>query len=58
MQQIIVIIIGIVVFGIIVRKLYNLFKGKPSKQNRCAGCDIDCALRDLQKDNCDKNILK
>jgi len=54
MQQIIVIFIGIVVVGIIVWRLSALFKKGGAKQNPCAGCNADCALRDLKPEDCDK----
>jgi len=53
MQEIIVIIIGIVVFGIVAWKLYGLFKKESSNINRCASCNTDCALRNMKPEDCD-----
>ncbi|NDV45982.1 FeoB-associated Cys-rich membrane protein [Paludibacter sp. 221] len=52
-QQIIVIIIGIAVFGLTGWRIYKLFTQKNAGNSRCAGCDVDCALRNLNPDKCE-----
>lgn len=47
MQEIIVMIIGLVVIVIIGWKIYKMFAGDSRQNSKCAGCDIDCALRDI-----------
>ncbi len=53
LQQIIVILIGIITFGLVSWKLYRLLTHKPAASGRCAGCEVDCALRDMYSGSCD-----
>ncbi len=48
MQQVAVIIIGIFVFSYVAWRTYKLLTGGGKSGCSCAGCDADCALRDLK----------
>ena len=54
MQNIIVILILIITFGIIARKLYKLLTKKPTAtSHHCVGCNAECEMRELE--NLDNN---
>ncbi len=60
MQEIIVAIIGIFVVIFLGWKIYKLFTRKSSGSCHCAGCSMDCAIKDQNPEHCenDKNLLK
>ncbi|MDD3320102.1 MAG: FeoB-associated Cys-rich membrane protein [Paludibacter sp.] len=45
MQDIIVLIVGIIVFGYVGWKIYKLITRKPSAADKCGGC-TGCALKE------------
>jgi hypothetical protein len=49
MQDIIVTIIGVIVFGSMSWKVFKLITRKPSSNDKCGGC-TGCALK--EKSNC------
>ena len=53
-------VIGALVVIFLGWKIYKLFTRKPSGNSRCVGCNMDCALKDLNPEHCEKDedILK
>jgi hypothetical protein len=55
MQDIIVVLIGIVVFGYVGWKIYKIITRKPGVNNTCGGC-TGCALKENMECSIQKTI--
>jgi len=54
-QEILIIVIGVLVFGYTGWKIMQIFTKKNTSP--CAGCDVSCSIKDIRlatKENCDK----
>jgi len=57
MQDIIVILIGCIVFGSVALRMYKILTSKPKPNDKCGGC-TGCALKEKVECSLDINTKK